>query len=1214
MNPRCAAVITEAAKRLGKSVNLRDMEAKIRDMSAGVRNANPEAWRGMTQAQRMEQVGAALAREIQHQAARDATNTARNLSLAAKNTAYIDEAFTKEKGFMPLIRRIGRYMDNRGNVQSLESRAQAIANEHYASLKPLIELENAHLLFSDPAQTKMVIDEFHGKNTGNSDAKKAAEAIKSSMDSIAKSYNQWGGDIRLLDKYLPQAQDQLKLLRAKDEWIADASQRLDLNKVLDTDGNPLTGEKLRKFLEEAYWNNATDGIGKKKGEISQFGANQAVANRHKSHRQLHWKDADAWWYMQQKYGSGSLLDQITAHIDKLSHEIAMMENFGSNPLHAIDVLKQYTEEKVRAHGMELNGKELEKYVNQVNRQRTQLETMVDIYSGINNGVSGQAWVHRFFSNIRSLNVFDKLGSLPFAQLADNGTAIATARALNIPIKQLMEMKQLGYTDEQFRRIAANNAIAFDIGIDNMLRLGDTSNATSIPGQLAKLTMRITGANFTTKHHRMSFAALVEKNVGDLSRRYSWNELPEGDRRVYESRGITERDWNIYRAATPDQNYGMVGMKQINDIDSEQIKQFIPDEIARIRKDAADFIQRMEAQNQKEAGWVQGRQQKFAEFKAKIQKLIDDYIRTREKRVSDYSSMNLKREGELLIRLEQAEIDSDISVAAIAEKDAGRSAKFMEDVKRGMEWYGRRRSEIGEKLGAKRHSAKLQAAAADRAYTKLSEALIAKKNELFGPERVEDGFVVIGKVTKAANDLDAYAAKKEEQIQSAKTTGQVDKATSLKEDARIEFEAIKQSADNAIAELKSSVIGEQMEIRGLIDAIEAKKIRAEAEADIASYIQTEKSLEKIQGLLDTLDVRRGESADRMFSKGEALGYRKAMVEARLKQMKKREEAYAKQADKEVFSKATEFEKRIDQQLSELEDFATKFDEKAKERNQWAKEYEAKIGAKIEEAAELARRDAHLKLTGIALEEAETAVLQPSLYSRSIIPLRKGEWLSELGASLFQFKTFSIAMWQQHMIQRAQMFDGAASQNMYRLQLLALTSLFGGIGLYLSDIAAGKDPRKIYDENDSGAAVKFGMEAILKGGGLHVFGDLLNVATTEGRRDPMRMLSGPTVGMVGRGIELAQEGLQEGKDILSGNNSHNSRVAKKAIDFANEFVGLDSLLWTRAVYNNYLMAELNEWAAPGYKDRMRQSNKKNYSSEYWMGMGNEPRLPNFVPVGH
>lgn len=1213
MNPRCAAAIAQAALKLGKKVNkeyLRNIEAKVRETSAGIRMKDPAAWRAMDNETRMALVGTELAKEIQHQSARKATNAARDAVTHARNVDIVSAASSKgmtgNEGIQHII---GFIPDGKGGYINAESRAKALEQQHYIHLQPLIDLEKKGKLFgllTDKEQMLDIVKEVRGERTGNADAKIVADAINKTNESVLTEYNSFGGDIRQLKNYLAQAQDQWRVYRAgKDKWVADAMQHIDRSTLMDSNGVPLSDAKAIEFLNEAWWNKASDGIGKDKVASGQFGGNQAIANRHRKHRVLHWKSADSWMYMQEHYGGGTLIDQISSHVKSMSEETVLMELFGSNPLHAIDLLKEVAEKSDKA-----NGVNPAKTTAQANR----LDKMVDSLAGINQGITGNIGVHKFFTGLRNLAVFDKLGGIITSQIADNGTAIATARVLNIPVSDWASMKARGYTDASVKRMANANAIGFQVHLDNLSRLSEGTDNTGITGKMAAFTMKYSMANMTTQNHRRSFAALVESHLGSLSREFDWNTLPAADKKLLEGKGFTQKDWAIMRSATPDAETGLLGLQQINEVSADTIRKLIPDEIANIHSTAADIIDRLSSQNTKDAERLQGRQTKFAEYKDKIQKMIDDYVSTREKRVEDYSSSNLKRGGEMMARLDQAEVELELAKASIDATNERRADKFAEEVKRGMETYGRRRSEIGETLGAKRHSAKLQAAGADSAYTKLSEQLIAKKNELFGHERVEDGLVVIGELTKAVKELDAYTAKMEKRIADSYKKdggikkgkeGTIDRAEKLKDDAKIEYEAIKQSVEGRMNALKEKVTGSQMEIRGIIDSIEAKKNRAEAEADIASYLATEKNADKVQGLLDTLEFRRDQTADRMMSEGERIGYKKAMAEAKVKAMAKREEAYTKTANKEVFSKATELEKRIDKRMNELEELTKSIDDKSTERNKLASEYEARIGKQEEKAIELARRDTALKITAMAIEEAEMAVLQPNLHSKSMLKLHKGEIVSEIGASFFQFKSFAVAMVNQHMMQRASMLDGKLSQAAYRLELLALTSVFGGMGLLMNDLISGKDPREVFDSEDPWVMAKFGKQAILKGGGLSIYGDMLNAVTGENRSNLAESLAGPTLGTFAKTGTLINEAYKEASG-KGGNPSFH------ALKLANEFAMVDSMIWTRAAWNNYLMAELNEMASPGYMSRSRRAADKNYGTEYFAGMGTGLRAPNIANI--
>jgi hypothetical protein len=840
MNPRCAVAVTEAALKLGRKITkaeLNDIELKTREMSRVIATKDPAAWRGMTRDEQMKLVGSSLSKQFEHDAAVKARQVAKDTAIVAGNMTYLQQATDKGMtGARALMHKTAFLPDGKGGVMDAESRAKAVANEHMELMRPLIELDKEGSLFgllTDEKQQMDVLNEYHGKSTGNATAKKAADSLRNTIETALKRYNEAGGNIARVQNYLPQRQDQYRVYKAgMKTWVDKAMLNIDRNSLVDLNGVILDDAKARTFLEEAWWNISTDGLGKEK-KVATYGGSQSVANRHKQHRQLHWKSPEAYMSMQKEFGAGNIVDQVKGYVEQLAQESVLMETFGSNALYQIDLLKQKAQEidKVKGMATQRSGK-VGKAIDSIWNEYTHLDNMVDKFAGINQGVSGSFAVNRFFSNIKNLNIANKLGSILTSQLADNGTAIATARALNIPMKDWANMKARGYSDAEVKRMAQSNAIAFDIFIDNIVRFGDSTDASMISGKLAQTLMKVSGSNYFTQMHRTAFAALVESNAGQLTRQFDWNNLPAKDKVIFEGKGFTELDWNIMRAATPDPETGLLGMAQLKALDVKLIEQMLP-----------------------------------------------------------------------------------------------------------------------------------------------------------------------------------------------------------------------------------------------------------------------------QG--------------------------------------------------------------------------TK---------------------KLTEAAESARRDAYLKLTGMALQEAEMAALQPGLYTSTFVPLRKGEVMSELGGSVLQFKSFAIAFFNSHLINRAQMMD---SPLMYRLSLLATTSVLGGIGLMMNDIAQGKDPREALT---SEKALKVGMQAIVKGGGLSIAGDLLNVFMEEGGRPASEQLSGPFVGQVSKVLKLGQEAA----------HGDGQGTAKAAINLGREFIPFNNLIWTRAVWNNYLMAELNEIASPGYKGRMRGLAEKNYGQEYFLGMGVEPRLPNMMNV--
>jgi hypothetical protein len=503
--------------------------------------------------------------------------------------------------------------------------------------------------------------------------------------------------------------------------------------------------------------------------------------------------------------------------------------------------------------------------------------------------------------------------------------------------------------------------------------------------------------------------------------------------------------------------------------------------------------------------------------------------------------------------------------------------------------------------------KLQRAALDRELDAIGKALSEKFKATMGKPEMGGEKAVLGKVKEAIAEYDAYADKMEARIEKntkkdgqpkAGKEGAIERAERLKEESRIEMEAIKQRAEQSFKDLKERLTGSDKEIAALENVLGQKKRRAETEADIAAYLATEKRMDKIDSFLDTLNFRGDQAIERGMSEGERLGYKKAAAEYRSRALMKRLEDYQKTAGKESFKKATDIEKRIDSRMAELDEYTTKTEERIAEREKFMASYEASVGGKINQAIEDARNEASSTITGWAIEQANLAVLQPSLYTKTLqgMMYEKGSVLGELGSAFMQFKQFPIAMVTQHFMQRSVGTGGTFNIIKYNLELLALTSIFGGMGLIMGDLAQGKDPREIFEDDGTKRLRDFGLQAMLKGGGLGIFGNILQTDFT-GRR-AFEQIAGPSFS---KAMNLARLG--------EGAFDPKMNFGKAALDVSKDWTPGQNYLFTRAVYHNYLMASLYELAQPGYAGRMRGLAEKNLGTEYFMGYGVEPRAPNF-----
>jgi hypothetical protein len=546
MHPRCIAAVEQAAATLGRKITraeVMDIESKVREAQKSLATKDLDAWRGMSQDERMKAVGEQLAIEFKSEAARKTANAAKTVVKRATNQAYITEQKARGvPGWRSIQHLLGYIADGKGNNQNIEYRSKAIFAEHVSMLNDFINLEKdasvLGFLLDDSLSKKMAEIIIDGKKAETPEMQRAADAITKALDSIAKTTQEAGGVVKTRKNYLPQLQDMFRVHKAgREAWVADAMNHIDKSTILDIEGNPVKSDaEVLDFLNHAFDNLSTGGMFSEKGVTG----SASIANRHNQHRQLHWKNAEGWRVMQEKYGAGTLHEQLIGHIQKMSDEVALMEVFGPNALHEYELLKDFAKQLDRDVDTSKLGSKL-----------NHADKMVNKLAGVNQGITGSFALHKWMTAIRNSQIVSKLGSIITSQLADNGTAIAVTRSMNIPMSSWAEMKARGYTDKQLHRMMASNGIGFEGMIDTISQFADGASNAGWTGAAAKLMMKINLSNLTTKTHRSAIAALVEHHLGSMTREFDWATLPERDRKFYEGHGITELDWKILKAAELD---------------------------------------------------------------------------------------------------------------------------------------------------------------------------------------------------------------------------------------------------------------------------------------------------------------------------------------------------------------------------------------------------------------------------------------------------------------------------------------------------------------------------------------------------------------------------------------------------------------------------------------------------------------------------------------
>ncbi|WP_163310224.1 hypothetical protein [Enterobacter kobei] len=239
-------------------------------------------------------------------------------------------------------------------------------------------------------------------------------------------------------------------------------------------------------------------------------------------------------------------------------------------------------------------------------------------------------------------------------------------------------------------------------------------------------------------------------------------------------------------------------------------------------------------------------------------------------------------------------------------------------------------------------------------------------------------------------------------------------------------------------------------------------------------------------------------------------------------------------------------------------------------------------------ERVRFDAMRRLLAAVSEEVDMAVITPGAREQLLTGggLQRGTWKGELTRSVFLFKSFPISVVMRHW-SRAMGMPSAGGRAAYIGTFIASTTILGALSQQLNDMASGRNPREMTGEE----APKFWLGALLKGGGLGLYGDFLLSDHTRYGGGALASMLGPVAGLVddvvklGQGIPLnAVEGKPEqtGGDLV--------KLGKGLIPGAN-------LWYAKAALDHMIFNQMQEYFSPGYLRKVEQRSKKQFNQTYW-----------------
>ena len=429
-----------------------------------------------------------------------------------------------------------------------------------------------------------LLKEVFGEDSANPTAKLVSEQWAAASEYLRLRANAAGMAIAKRNDagYLPQKHDQVKVRSAgQAAWISGIRDKLDLNKMIDErTGKPFRAEALE--LELPYvWNTISSG-GLNKVKSGSAGAGKSLANRRMDHRFLVFKNAEAWQAYMDEFGDGDVFDTMIGHIDAMSKDIAMLEQFGPNPTTTIEALKIEAQKIVNADDARTKS---EAAANAFSMDENKFDDMLRLFTG-EGSIPANVGAANFMSGARNIFQSTLLGSTTLVAVpGDIAASRMAGRLAGIPTSKLMRRAFTQFVAPLKAQEKAQFAVRLGIAADNWMthahgqaRFFGELTGPQMTQTISDAVLRITALSHWTQSMRQTFGLEFFGHLGELKGK-KFSELPKFTQNTLEAYGIAEDRWNIIRSTKMEVEKGADFVRPLNIEEREGLAPGLGREIA-----------------------------------------------------------------------------------------------------------------------------------------------------------------------------------------------------------------------------------------------------------------------------------------------------------------------------------------------------------------------------------------------------------------------------------------------------------------------------------------------------------------------------------------------------------------------------------------------------------------------------------------------------------
>lgn len=260
-------------------------------------------------------------------------------------------------------------------------------------------------------------------------------------------------------------------------------------------------------------------------------------------------------------------------------------------------------------------------------------------------------------------------------------------------------------------------------------------------------------------------------------------------------------------------------------------------------------------------------------------------------------------------------------------------------------------------------------------------------------------------------------------------------------------------------------------------------------------------------------------------------------------------------------------------------------------------DARITALGQGDAPLVKSRAASALMGFVYAEQDKAVPMPGARAHMFLggTTDPDTAVGILLHSFRTFKSFPFDISYQHMGRLLAMLRGAHPGRgiLYGAEFVATLTLLGALTNSIDDINAGKDPRTL--NLDAKAGWKNWMSALLRSGGLGIYGDLL-FGTYSARGNTLgEVAMGPVLSDVSSALGIVQQTFAHTPDAEAARANHERSL--EAMRLGRSYIPGANMWYTQAALNHLIFNQLSDQFAPGYLERAQDRARRQGETYWW-----------------